>query len=299
MVRKNVWSPFRDQKVREGIILMTPSLLIFIVFLLFPLVFSFYLSFHKWSILDPQKLFIGLDNYKRLLTDDRFINALKNTIKFTVGVVPVGSAVSLGLAVLINRKLRGINFFKALYYLPVIPSMVVVSLIWTFILDPYTGLMTFLLRSIHVPVHPWLSDPTWAMPTVMAVAVWKNMGYYMVIFLAGLVGIPREFYEAAQIDGAGSWQTFKNITLPLLRPTILFVLVMSMITSFQVFDQVYVMTSGGPLMTTEVGVFYIYRTAFEKYNMGYASAMAFVFFGITFILTYIELKYFGYFNEAE
>jgi multiple sugar transport system permease protein len=299
MGRKKAWNPLRDQKVREGILLMTPSLLVFTVFLFFPLAFSFFLSFQKWSILDPQKIFVGLDNYKKLLTDDRFINALMNTVKFTVGVVPVGSAVSLGLAVLINRKLRGINFFKSLFYLPVIPSMVVVSLIWTFILDPYTGLLTYLLRSAHIPVHPWLSDPDWAMPTVMAVAVWKNMGYYMVIFLAGLVGIPHEFYEAAQIDGAGRWQIFKRITLPLLRPTILFVLVMSMISSFQVFDQVYVMTSGGPLMTTEVGVFYIYRTAFEKYNMGYASAMSFVFFGITLILTYIELKYFGFFNEAE
>ena len=278
---------------------MVPSLIVFIVFLLFPLVFSFYLSFQKWSMLDPQKLFVGLDNYKHLLTDTRFLNALENTVKFTVGVVPVGSAVSLGLAILVNRKLRGINFFKTLYYLPVLPSMVVISLIWIFILDPYTGLMTYLLRSIHVPVYPWLADPTWALPTVMIVAVWKNMGYYMIIFLAGLVGIPREFYEVAQIDGAGSWQAFKSITLPLLRPTILFVLVISMISSFQVFDQVYVMTYGGPLMTTEVSVFYIYYTAFQKYDMGYASAMAFVLFGILFILTYIELKYFGYFSEGD
>jgi multiple sugar transport system permease protein len=172
-------------------------------------------------------------------------------------------------------------------------------LFWIFLLDPNIGLITYLLRSVHLPVHSWLADPTWAMPTVMAVAVWKNMGYYMIIFLAGLVGIPPELYQAAQIDGADSWQSFKSITMPMLRPTILFVLVMSMIGSFQVFDQVYVMTSGGPLMTTEVGVYYIYRTAFEKYQMGYASAMGFVFFGITFILTYIELRYFGYFSEGE
>lgn len=278
---------------------MTPSLIIFLVFLIYPLGYSFFISFHKWSILDPDKVFVGFANYARLFKDTRFINALTNTLKFTLGVVPIGCIVSLGLAILINRKLPAIKFFKTLYYLPVLPSMVVISLIWMLVLDPYTGLLTYLFRSLQIPVRAWLSDPTWALPTVMTVAVWKNMGYYMVIFLAGLVGIPREIYEAAQIDGADAWQSFIRITLPLLRPTTLFVLVMTLISSFQVFDQVYVMTSGGPLMTTEVGVFYIYQTAFEKYDMGYASAMSFVFFGITFILTYFAFKYFGYFEKGE
>lgn len=289
---------FRDSRIIEGIFLMTPSLIIFSLFIVYPLLYSIFLSFHEWSILDPEKIFVGLENYKQLITDIRFHNALRNTLKFTLGVVPIGCLISLGLAILVNRKLPGIKLFKALFYLPVLPSMVVISLIWMLILDPYTGLLTFLLRSVNIRVHPWLSDPTWALPTVMVMAIWKNMGYYMVIFLAGLVGIPKEFYEAAQIDGANAWQSFLKITLPMLKPTTLFILVMSTISSFQVFDQVYVMTSGGPLMTTEVGVFYIYQTAFEKYDMGYASALSIVFFGIIFIMTCLEFKIFGYYEKG-
>lgn len=287
-----------SKQQRAAIFFLLPSMATLALFVFWPIVNSFWLSLHHWSLLEPDHPYAGLSNYSKLMQDERFWNAVKKTVYFTVGSVPLGIICSLLLALLCNLPLKAMSAFKAVYFLPVISSFAVISIIWGFLMDSDIGLLSYYMKLLGFPVSGWLRSTTWAMPAVILVAVWKNVGFNMVIFLAGLQSISVSLYEAAKIDGAGAFQRFWRVTLPSLRHTTLFVVIISVIASFQVFDQVYVMTRGGPLNSTETIVYYIYHQGFELLDMGYASAIAWVLFVMVFLITLLQLKLFKY-NQTD
>jgi multiple sugar transport system permease protein len=218
--------------------------------------------------------------------------AVRNTAVYVL-FVPAGMALALALALLVNRRMPGVRLLRAVYFLPYITSFVAISLVWRWMFQPDVGLFNNLLGRIGVSPQPWLSSPAAALPSLMLMSTWMYAGYMMVIFLAGLQSIPETLYESARMDGAGAWQRFRRITLPLLRPTLLFILVTMVIFMFQVFTAVYVMTEGGPLHATDVVVYHIYRTAWEYLRMGYASAMAWVLFALVFLVTLLQFRWLG------
>lgn len=271
---------------------LTPSLLIFAVFVFFPIGFALWSSFTNWSLINATPDFVGMSNYSRLLKDARFWNSAKNTLIYTAGVVSIGTILSLSIALAVNQKIRGINLFRTIYFLPAITSTAIIAIAWAFLFDPDIGLLAYYLGHIGFTTKGWLRHPDYAMTAVIAVSLWKNMGFNMVIFLAGLKEIPSSIYEAASIDGANAWQSFWSITLPQLRPIITFVVVTSLISSFQVFDQIYVMTGGGPMFRTETLVQYIYHHGFETFQMSYASTVAVALLIAVLVLTGLQLKFF-------
>ncbi|WP_336885192.1 sugar ABC transporter permease [Caldalkalibacillus salinus] len=268
-------------------IFLLPHLVLFCAFMLFPVVGSFLLSFTQWDLIGDIE-WVGSSHYVALLNDAVFVEVFWNTIYFTVVSVPIGICLSLVLAVALNQKIRGIKFYRVAYFLPVISSMVAVAVIWQWIYNPEYGLFNFLLSVVGIDGPNWLSSETWAMPAIILTSIWKGIGFNMLIFLAGLQGIPDNYYEAADLDGASMVQKFLHVTLPLLAPTTFFVTIMSVINSFQVFDTVYLMTGGGPGRSSSVIVHYLYQNAFEYFKMGYASAMAYVLFFLVFIFTIIQ-----------
>lgn len=288
-----------SQKDKAGYLMLLPSLIIFVFFVFFPVIYSAFMSLHDWSLSSQVTPFIGFLNYLNILKDDEFWNSLKNTLIYTVGVVSGGLILSLLLAVALNANIKGKTLLRAIFYMPSIASMVIISIIWTFMLDPNLGIVATITNSLHIHPISLLNNPNLAMPTLICVAIWKNIGYYAVIFLAGLQGIPDMLYEAAMIDGANNRKQFLHITLPMLSPTILFVLTILTINSFQVFDQVYVMTQGGPLHTTDTLVSYIFDKAFTSFNLGYASALSYVLFILTFGLSLLQFRSFGFFKSQE
>lgn len=273
---------------------LLPNFIGFLVFTVFAIGFSLWISMHRWDLFSSPT-FIGLGNFVRLLTDDRdFKRALLNTLYFAVGIVPLGTAASLCLALLVNRGLKGMTFFRTVMYLPSVSSTIAVGIVWIWLLDPQFGVVNYALRSIGLASPPnWLGSVLWAKPALILMHIWQYAGYYMIIFLAGLQGVPEQLYEAAVLDGASSWQKFWRITLPLLSPTTFFVIVMKMIGVFNIFEQPFIMTGGGPSGSTETIVYYIYSNAFEWFNMGYASAVAWVLFILVFGVTLIQFKYQG------
>lgn len=288
---------YMSHRTRTGYLMLLPSLVIFGVFVFYPVFYSIYMSMHEWSLASKVFPFIGLNNYQKILQDDLFWNALGNTLKYTIGVVIGGMMASLALAIALNSQIRGKTILRAIYYLPSTASMVIISIIWTFMLDPNLGIFSEILKTIGLNNISFLNNPTLALPTLVVVAIWKNIGYYAVILIAGLQGIPDIIYEASMIDGANRQQQFFRITLPLLSPTILFVLTIMTINSFQVFDQVYVMTQGGPLHTTDTLVSYIFDKAFNSFNLGYASALSYVLFILTLGFTLLQFRSFGFFRS--
>lgn len=276
----------------KGYSFLAPSFLILLVFVFAPLLFSFYLSFHQWNVVSTVKPFVGLENFQALLQDRQFGNALKNTAIYSLHV-PLGMAISLSVALLMNQKIRGVNFLRTLFFLPSVSSFVAIALVWQWMYHPQFGLANYLLSLLRLPTLNWLRDPATALIAIMLMSIWMGLGYQMVIFLAGLQGIPSELYEAARTDGATAWQRFWKITLPLLKPTTFFILVTSIIGSFQVFSSIYVMTEGGPLHSTDVVVYHIYQNAWEYLKMGYASAMSWVLFIIIMIATCLQFKIIG------
>jgi multiple sugar transport system permease protein len=266
-----------------------PSLLGFVLFLVVPMVASLGISFYDWELLTPPK-FVGLKNFANLLTDRVFKEVLVNTVYYTFGLVPLNLVVSLGLALWLNTRLRGLTLFRMAFFLPVVTVTVAVALIWRWMYEPRAGIIDEALRTIGLPGPTWLGDPNWAMPAIILMSVWKGFGYNMVLFLAGLQGIPVTIYEAAMIDGASAWQRFWRITLPLLSPTIFLAVVLTVISSFQVFDQALVMTNGGPANATNTIVLYIYQNGFQFFRMGYASAIAWVLFGVIFVFTLFQMR---------
>lgn len=273
-----------EEKTASKLFLL-PALLGTFVFIVIPVFFSFALSFCEWDLLSPIK-FLGLQNYKNLLMNPSFLLIIKNTFVFAVSVAIIGITVPLVLAAVINTKIRGTEFFKTAYFLPFITPMIVAAIVWEWIFDPNNGLLNYVLKA-HIN---WLYDTHTAMFALIIVSSWKLIGYNMVIFLSGFSGVNQNVYEAAKIDGANPLQTFFRVTLPLLSPTIFFVLVITTISSFQIFDLIYLMTQGGPMESTNVLVYWIYKNAFEFFNIGEASAGAYILFLIVFLLTIVQWK---------
>lgn len=263
-----------------ALIFIAPAFLGTFVFIIIPVICSFGLSFTKWDLLNPFE-FAGFDNYIEIFTEPLFFKILINTIIFALSTSIFGVIIPLVLAVILNSKIRGGEFYKTAYFLPFITPMIVIGIIWEWIFDPNIGLLNHFL---HMHIN-WLYDTHFAMPALILVSVWKLIGYNMIIFLSYLSGISQSMFEAAQIDGANSFQIFKNVTIPLLSPAIFFVVIITAINSFQVFDLIYLMTEGGPLDSTNVLVYAIYKNAFEYFNIGKASAIAYVLFFIILILT--------------
>jgi ABC-type sugar transport system permease subunit len=269
---------------------LSPTLLVFSAFVLFPVVFSFYLSFHRWNMFSADRAFVGLENYASILRNPEFWEVLGNTVIYTLGTIPLNMAAALGVAVLLNKNIIGKKLLRTAFFAPVIMSSVAAAVIWRWVYEPNFGLLNACLGWVGISPINWLNEPGAAMFALILMGVWKTFGVNMVLFSAGLQGIPEHYYEAADIDGAGRWHKFWNITLPLLSPTTFFILVMSVIGSFQVFDTVYVLTSGGPLGRTKVLVFYLYEHAFKFFEMGYASAVAYIMFALIFLLTLAQIR---------
>lgn len=273
-------------------LLLLPWAVIFAVFWLYPLLFTLYISFTQYITLSGKSSWIGLDNYLLLWNDPLFWKALANTSIFTFGTIPVTTALALLLAVLLNRNVRWRHVFRSAYFLPSVTSLVVLSLIFTNLYSANGYVNTLLdMAGLPYPERGWLLEPDVALYAIMAMEVWIASGYYMVLFLAALQAIPTDLYESAELSGASAWQQFRNITLPMLRPTLLFVLVINTIKSFQVFVEIYVMTRGGPLSSTTTLTYLVYTNAFEKANMmGYASAMAYVVFIIILFFSVLQMR---------
>lgn len=274
-------------------VLVIPKVLLFGVIMIIPFLGAFYVSLHDWAPLAQTHPFVGLQNYVQLLQDEVFWLSLKNTVFYAAMLLLFDVPIALGLALLLNMKLKGTRFYSGAIFLPVVTSWVVVSLIWTWIYSPTGGILNLLLAELGLPTYDWLGNRALAMPAIAAMSIWKHVGFNMVIFLAGLGGIPDHYYEAAIIDGANRWQRFRYITLPLLKPTAFFVIVVTMIFSFRVYTQVYVMTNGGPVHSTYTIMFYFWDQGFKQFNYGYASAMAVVLLIIVFALSVLQQKTWG------
>ena len=261
------------RSVRSAYLLISPYLLFLAVFLIYPVFFSIWLTFHDWNIVSPEIPFVGLENYRRLLGDELFYKALWNTFRFIMINIPLQIVLALLLAVALNQPIKGRGFFRAAYFLPVVTSGVVISFLWSWMLSTDDGIINEVLGWFGIGPVPWLTSETWSIPSIAWVAAWKNLGYYVVIFLAGLQSIPKTLYEAARIDGAGPVQIFFRITLPMLNPAMLLVLVMSTINGFQLFTEPFIMTGGGPANSSLSVVMYIYKNAFQSLDMGYAATI--------------------------
>jgi len=283
--KRPIWPAIR------GWLFIGPVVLGTIIFNVLPLFPTLYASFTSWNGLgDPQ--WIGLANYQKLFSgrDPVLLVSLKNTVVFTVGYVPVAILVGLGLALLANQQIRGIVIFRALFFLPVITSVVAVGIVWRWIFSSPFGVLNWALAQIGIVGPRWLGDPTWAMIAVIIVSVWQVMGYNMVILLAGLQGVPQELLEAASIDGAGRFRRFRHVTVPLITPTIFFLSIIAVINSFQVFGLIYVMTGGGPGSSTNVYVYYLWKEAFQLREMGYAAAMSWLLFVVILAVTLVQWR---------
>lgn len=268
---------------------LLPSGVPLLLFTLVPMVSSGWVSLHEWNLISPMR-WVGLDNYRHLLTDPLTRRVFANTAFYLLGYLPLVYAGGLGLAVALNRRLAARAFFRAAYFLPVVTSWVVVALVWQWLLNPANGLVNRVLGALHLPTPGWRTDPAWAMPSVILASAWKDLGFVMVILLAGLQTIPAELYEAARTDGASAWQQFRKITLPLLSPASFFVVVISLINGFQVFDQVYVMTGGGPSGASQVVVGHIYDLTFRYGRAGEASALSLLLLLVILAVTLIQIR---------
>ena len=284
------WLPFRLRKTLTPYLFIAPILVLASLFYLIPILRAFDLSLKRWLITTGRKPeYIGLDNYSELISDQYFIGSFFHTVHFVLGVVPIGICISLGLALLLNLPIRFRAAYRAVFFIPVIIPTVVVAMVWSFLFAPYGGVINEVLKFIGFQTTDLLSHPDTAMNGIIVTSLWKAVGFNMVIFLAGLQTIPGEYYEAAMIDGANGIARFWHITLPLLMPTMLFAIVIATIGSFQVFTQVFVMTSGGPAFSTTTLVHFIYLNAFEYFRIGYASASAIVLFFVILILSIIQM----------
>ena len=282
-------------KLSSILFFLAPALTVIVIFFFLPVIVAFIMSFTDFDIYALGNFsylrFIGLKNYSTILKDDLFWTALRNTFYFVIVGGPLSVAASLAAAVLLNSKfIKFKGIFRLIYFLPVVTTHVAVSIVWRYIYHPRFGLMNYILGFVGIGPIDWLGDPTWSMPAIILLVVWKNFGYNMVIFIAGLQNIPEELYEAASIEGASAWQQFKHITIPQLAPTTLFISLITMIGYFQLFAEPYVMTQGGPLNSTLSIVLYMYQEGFRWWNIGYSTALAFMLFIIILIGTTIQFK---------
>ena len=273
---------------------LLPSLVFLALFTYYPIGFSAYLSLFRWNVLNPEKIFVGLDNYLTLWQEPLFWLVLRNNLFYALGTIPATMALGLFLAVLVNQKLgaaRGL-YRVALFYPTMIP-MVAAAMLWVWIFNPGIGLFNYYTGFLGIPRIEWLYARHWALPAIIIMSIWKNFGYFMLIYLAALQGIPGELYEAASIEGAGAWRRFWRITFPLLTPATLFVFVVAIISSFQVFDQVFVMTQGGPADQTNVLTFYIYQHAFRFWDLGMGATLTTIFICLLLVLIVLVFRYAG------
>ena len=304
-MREKVLKPY------VGVLLLVPAIVILLIFRFYPLLYVLRVSFYKWGMGGPERV-VWFKNYLTIFRDNFFYQALGNTLWYAVLVVPLSLLISMFLAILLNNKLRAIGFFRTTYFLPVVTSIVAISIVWKWIYHPELGLANYLLRLLHIPPQNWLAEwrgifeiiagrklpvglkgPSLALFSLVIMSVWKGLGYNIIIYLAGLQNIPRSYYEAALIDGASSPTMFARITWPMLTPTTFYVLIMTTITSFQVFAPVWLMTGpppGGPLGTTNVLVYSIFDNAFNFSRYGYASALSMILFLFILTLTVIQKK---------
>ncbi|MGX5682319.1 carbohydrate ABC transporter permease [Schumannella luteola] len=283
---------YRTRQAFTAWAFLTPATLVLAVFVFWTLFQSLLTSFTNDSGFSAPQ-WIGIDNYIRLAGDPRFTNALGNTLIYTAAVVPLSVGIALGLAMLLNTSIPLRGLFRAIIFLPFVTSLGISSIAWWAILNPQIGIVTVWLESVGISAGNGIQDPALAMPLVVMVGVWREVGFFMVMYLAGLQSIPRELRETAQLDGAGFWQSFRNVTWPLLSNTTLFVGIMALVFSFQAFDQIYIMTGGGPAFSTETLVLYIFSTAVERYQLGYASAISWVLVLIVFIVSLAQVGYFS------
>mgnify|MGYP001034221177 CR=1 FL=1 len=276
-------------KLAWVLVFVSPSLVGLAVFSVIPILASLGLTLYEWDLLTPPH-FVGLGNFQRLIHERNFWAALAHTLYFIVGYIPLVMVIALGVAVILNQKLKSVVLFRTAFFIPVVSAWVAVALLWKWIFNPKFGIVNYLLGLVGIHGPAWLFDPQWAMPAIIITSVWKDIGFVMMMFLAGLQGIPAEYYDAAAIDGAGGWQRFRYITLPLLSPTAFFALIMSLINSFQVFDQVRIMTGGGPAGATSVLVEQIVKNAFDYSRMGYAAALSWALFLLIFTATVFQMR---------
>ena len=290
------WNSVGARSTRTAWLFMTPSIVVLAGFMVYPILRSIYLSFTNFNVFQPPK-WTGLANYAKLIHDGMFWNALKNTAEYAIIVAPITVVLAVALAILLNQKLMARGFTRTAIFLPFIVSMGIVSFAWLFMLDPTIGFIPYWLGKLGIPTaQGWLSSPKYAMPAIIVVGIWKQVGFYMVMFLAGLQSIPEELYEAAKLEGAGRWKTFTNVTWPLLSNQTMLVMIMATVASIQVFDQIYIMTQGGPAFATETMVSMLYRVGFQSLNFGYASAVSWALMLVVFVLSILQ---YGYFNRRQ
>lgn len=299
MIRGEINIKRKKGQGRVAFIFLLPFLTLLFLFRIIPVVSIFFLSFTSYDILSPPR-WIGLLNFRELIFSSSaaariFWVSVGNTLYYTAGQVSLEMIVGLALALLVNNitKIKARSLFTTAYYLPVVTSIVAISMIWLWLYQPQFGLFNYFLKKIGLPPQQWLADPHQAMPSVILVAVWQGAGWSMIIYLAGLQGIPQSLYESSKLDGANRWQTFWHITLPCLRPVTLFIVIMSCITALQVFTQIYVLTQGGPLNRTTTVGYYIWNNSFRFYRMGFGSAMALILFLVILTISLINQKFFG------
>ncbi len=270
---------------------LLPATVVLAIFHFFPIVFAFYVSLLRWNMIDPVRPFVGVGNYAQLLQDEKFVTALGNTTYYAVASVGMAIPLALFFAVLLNRKLLGMSWYRTAFFVPHVTSLAAAAMVWHWLYQPdQFGLLNYLIERLGIPPQRWLLDPAQAMPAIIAVSVWGSLGRDIIIFLAGLQNISPDYYEAAQIDGANGWQLFRHITLPLLSPTTYFILVISMIGAFKVFALPLFLTGGGPLDRTLTIVYSVYQQGFQYFRMGYASAQAYALFAIIFLITVLQRR---------
>ncbi|QTH44177.1 sugar ABC transporter permease [Cohnella sp. LGH] len=297
---KKIKGPLAREAQITGWLFISPMVIGFTLLLLFPMGLALYMSFTDWPLLGSHN-YIGIDNYRHIMNDALFWQVLGNTVYFTVGLVPLNIVLALLLALLLARSMRGIGLFRTAIFVPVMTSLIVWSIVWKYMFATDSGLINQLLTALHIQGPAWLYDTKLAMPAVIVTSVLKNVGLNMVLFIAALQQVPASLYEAAKLDGASRTRSFFNVTLPMITPTIFLTVVMTVIGSLKVFGQIFVMTQGGPSNSTKVLVYYIWEKAFKLFQLGYASALAFVLFFVVLVLTLVQwqLRKRWVFNESD
>lgn len=288
----SIWNdplPRMKQNNISSYFLVSPYILHVLVFVLFPVAFSLFLTFHEWNIIGPMK-YVGLTNYQKLFEDQYFFKSIRNTLVFLIIHIPLQIIVALGLAVILNQQLWFRAFFRGAFFMPVVVSGVVITIMWQQLYGYEYGTINSFLMWLGFEKVGWLIDPAWAMPSIAIMATWKNVGLYIILFLVGLQSVPKSLYEAAELEGATKWQQFRFITIPGINPTIVMVIILSTIGGFSLFIEPYVMTGGGPLNSTLSSVLYIYKQGFFYYHMGYAATLGLVFALLILFVVFVQRR---------
>lgn len=285
-------SGIKKKRAIIALLFILPAVVSFAIFRIFPMIYAFFLSFYNFKILGSKRVsFVGLGNYLHLLQDAVFWKVVANTLLYAALIVPITLSISLGLALLLNKKFKLTRLFETIYFLPIVTSMVAISVVWRMLYQPNFGLINHLLSQVGLAGPAWLLSPKYSLVSVAIVVIWTNIGYFIIIFLGGLNNIPRVYYDAARIDGAGNFACFTNITLPLLKPITLFVAVMLTITSLRIFTVVFLLTRGGPIDSSKPVVLLIYQYGFEFFRFSYATTLAVALFVIILTITVLEIKF--------